>query len=366
MLPLLTTVFLLGSTTPDAERVTLEVFVRPGCSYCASAKAFLAELDDANVQIVYRDVVEEPDALQRLRALAEATGTAGLALPAFYARERLVVGFTDPQTTGAQIRALVGERPPPAAEERTVELPVFGQVSLESYGLLGFTVVLGLVDGFNPCAMWILLFLLSLLVHVGSRARMFLIAGTFVVVSGLVYFGFMAAWLNLFLLIGVSVVVRVLLGGLALAVGAVNIKDFFAFKKGVSLSIPDSAKPGLYRRMNRILRADNLGAALAGVVVLAVLVNFVELLCTAGLPAVYTQILASQPLSSSGYYGYLALYNVAYMFDDGLMVGIAVATLSGTRLQETGGRWLKLVSGMVMVLIGVLLIFKPEWLSWGA
>ncbi len=349
-----------------AGGVTLEVFVRPGCSYCAEAKAFLETLEAENLSIRYYDVVEEPEALERLRALGEETGTGALALPAFYASGRLVVGFTEPETTGPKILAMLGRSEPPAADLRAVELPVFGTVSLDSYGLVGFTVLLGLVDGFNPCAMWILLFLLSLLVHVGSRTRMFLIAGTFVLVSGIVYFGFMAAWLNIFLLIGVSVVVRALLGGLALVVGAINIKDFLAFKRGISLSIPDSAKPSLYRRVNRILRAEHLGAALAGVTVLAVLVNFVELLCTAGLPAVYTQILASQELSTGGYYAYLALYNLAYMADDGLMVGVAVATLSGTRLQESGGRWLKLVSGLVMAAIGLLLLFKPEWLSWGA
>jgi uncharacterized membrane protein HdeD (DUF308 family) len=146
-------------------------------------------------------------------------------------------------------------------------------------------------------------------------------------------------------------------------VGAVNIKEFFAFHRGVTLSIPESAKPGLYKRMRAVVRAESLPVALLGAAVLAVLVNFVELLCTAGLPALYTQVLAQQPLAPWQRYAYLGLYNLAYIFDDALMVTLAVATLSRAKLQERGGRWLKLLSGAVMTALALLLLFKPEWLA---
>jgi hypothetical protein len=156
---------------------------------------------------------------------------------------------------------------------------------------------------------------------------MLLIGGTFVVVSGLIYFAFMAAWLNLFLLVGLSGVTQVLLGGFAVLVGTLNIKDFLAFGRGVSLAIPAVARPGIYAGVRRILQAEHLPAALAGVIVLAMLVNTIELLCTAGLPAVYTRILTLHHLPWWTYYGYLALYNVAYMFDDSPILILAVVTL---------------------------------------
>jgi len=229
--------------------------------------------------------------------------------------------------------------------------------------LPAFTIALGLLDGFNPCAMWVLLFLLSLLVNLQVRWKMALIAGIFVAVSGLVYFAFMAAWLNVFLLIGMSRLTQIVLGGIAGFIGIINIKDFFALRRGVSLSIPDAAKPGLYARVRRILQAENVLGAMAGVVVLAVLVNLIELLCTAGFPAVYTQILAQQQLPQWKNYAYLGLYNAAYVLDDSLMVTIAVVTLGRRKLQEHEGRWLKLVSGLVMTGLGVILIAKPEWVS---
>jgi hypothetical protein len=245
----------------------------------------------------------------------------------------------------------------------TIRLPLFGELRVSDVGLPAFTLAVGLVDGFNPCAMWILVFLLSILVNIKDRRKIVLIAGSFVVVSGVAYFAFMAAWLNLFILIGLVRPIQVFLGLIAVFIGVINIKDFIAFKKGISLSIPESSKPGLYRRVRQIVNAKYLSAAIAGAVALAVVVNIVELLCTAGLPAMYTQILMMQDRPSWHNYGYLALYNVAYMFDDTVLLGIAVVTLSNRKMQEREGRWLKLLSGVVILILGIVMILFPEWLA---
>jgi hypothetical protein len=173
----------------------------------------------------------------------------------------------------------------------------------------------------------------------------------------------MAAWLNLFLLIGLSRVTQLLLGGIAAAIGALNVKDSLALGWGPSVGIPEAAKPGIYSQVRRVLRAENLVGALSAVVVLALLVNTVELLCTAGLPAIYTRALTMYSLPTWAYYGYLALYNLAYVADDGLMLAVAVVTLSRQRLQESGARGLKLLSGVVMLALGLILLVAPEWLA---
>lgn len=248
-------------------------------------------------------------------------------------------------------------------ETDRVDLPVFGELSAKAIGLPLFTIAVGLVDGFNPCAMWVLLFLLSVLVNLRDRWKILAVAGTFVLISGAAYFAFMAAWLNVFLLVGYLRWVQFTLGLLAVSVGSIHIKDFFAFKQGLSLSIPESAKPGLYARVRRIVNAESLTGAVAGAAVLAVLVNIIELLCTAGLPALYTEILTMHGLPAWQNYAYLLLYNIAYMFDDSLMVGLVVVTLGRRKMQETHGRWLKLVSGSVIAALGLVMIFRPEWLG---
>ncbi len=353
------------SAREPCDRV--EMWSREGCPHCDAAKEFLAGLEArvAGLQVELHDVVKEPAALASLRVLADHEHLAALSVPTFRVCDTVLVGFRDAATTGAQIEELVrGAAPAGDASTRgTVTLPGLGIVRLDRLGLPLFTLVVGLVDGFNPCAMWVLLFLLSILVNLRDRRKIALIAGTFVIVSGLAYFAFMAAWLNVFLWVGLTRTVQVVLGLLAIAIGAVHLKDFVAFGRGVSLSIPESAKPGIYARVRRIVNAESTAAALAGAVTLAVLVNLVELLCTAGLPALYTQILGMQRLSRLGHYGYLALYNLAYVADDTMMVIVVVVTLNRRKLDQGGGRWLKLVSGAVIVALGLLLILAPHWLT---
>jgi hypothetical protein len=211
--------------------------------------------------------------------------------------------------------------------------------------------------------MWVLLFLLSILVNLHDRKKMFLIGGTFIAVSGIVYFAFMVAWFNLFLLIGVSRITQVLLGSTAALIGVLNVKDSVVLRWGPSVGIPEAAKPSIYSQVRRVLRAENPLGAVAAVIVLAVLVNTVELLCTAGLPAIFTQVLTMYSLANWAYYAYLVLYNLAYVADDSLMLAIAVVTLSREKLQEKGARWLKLFSGVVMLGLGLILMLRPEWLA---
>ena len=370
----------------DSIAADIELFSRADCSHCASARAYLAELQTERpgltVHIV--DVVQDADALARLQSLADQAGVANVAVPAFHVRGRLVIGWAGHEATGRRLEALLDGHPddvdagpgegcatsddvvacvaPPLRD--TVELPLLGEVDVRVLGLPLFTVVVGLLDGFNPCAMWTLLLLLSLLVRLGSRLRMALVAGTFLLASGLVYFAFMATWLNVFLLVGLTREIQVGLGVVAVMAGMLAFKDVVAFRRGISLSIPDPVKPRLYARIGRIVRAPGLPAMMAGVAVLAVMVNSVELLCTAGLPAVYTQVLTSHALPTWQNYALLGLYQVFYMLDDTLMLIVAVTTLSAKRLQEREGRWLKLVSGAVLVALGGALIVQPELLHW--
>jgi hypothetical protein len=159
----------------------------------------------------------------------------------------------------------------------------------------------------------------------------------------------------LFLFIGLSRVAEIVIAGIALFAGLLNLKDFWFYGRGISLSIPNAAKPDIYARMRRVLQAQNLGAALFGTLVLAVLVQMVEFMCTSGFPAIYSKILTLKQLSSASYYGYLLLYNLAYLFDDFFVLAIGIVTLSQRRLQEKEGRWLKLISGLVMVGLAIYL-----------
>lgn len=351
---------LVGTTAPTID---LEVFVRDGCPHCADAKRFLARLNSerSDLHITYRAVDRDPTARAELIARSRKAGFWPPGVPTFVVGGRVMVGFDNEAHSGSALLELIEDSAGPRKDQ--VDSALFGTLSASRLGLPLFTLIVGLLDGFNPCAMWVLLFLLSLLARLRDRKRMALVAGTFVLVSGIVYFAFMAAWLNLFLAVGLSRAVRWALGAVALAIGIINLKDFVAWGHGPSLSIPAAAKPGLYARMRVVMQARALPASLLAVAVLAVVVNFVELLCTAGLPAIYTAVLAQQALGVLAYHAYLGLYIVGYIADDSLMVAAAVMALSSGKLTETAGRWLKLISGLVMVVLALILLLRPDWLT---
>jgi glutaredoxin len=366
----------------QATQATLEVFVREGCPHCAKAEQFLAVLarEQPGLRIVIRDVLKEPAALQRLQVIASEQKVGTARVPAFFAGGQLIFGYSEEVATDRLVRsALQGQRlqaSAPADDSQSCaaqdastckaevtppapspfEITALGYtVSLDDVGLPAFTIAMGLLDGLNPCSMWVLILMISLLATLNDRKRMLAVAGTFVLVEGVAYFVFMAAWLNLFLLIGLSRASQLVIAGIAVVAGLINMKDFFVPGVGPSLSISDKSKPGIYQRMRAILQARSLGAAIVGVIVLGLLVQVVEFLCTSGFPALFTRILTLRQLDTASYYGYLLLYNAAYMFDDVVVLAIGVTTLSNRRLQEKEGRWLKLISGVVMVALGIYL-----------
>jgi glutaredoxin len=378
------TLCLAAGSTPalaaDASRI--ELFVREGCPHCAQAEAFMEQLhrERPELSIVVRDVTKEPAALARLQELVQAQGGGLARVPAAFVNGQLILGYSSEASTDKLIRsALAGNRVAAAAggeagsceaEEslscssgaarpapESFEVTLFGRtVTLDDVGLPAFTLAMGLLDGFNPCSMWVLLLIISMLAPLNDRKRMLAIAGTFVLVEGISYFVMMTAWLNLFLLIGLSRASQVAIAVFAIVAGLINVKDFFAFGRGITLSIPESAKPRIYGRMRGILHAPTYTAAIAGTIVLGLLVQVVEFMCTSGFPALFTRILTLHQLDTASYYGYLLLYNAAYMVDDIIVLSIGVTLLSRHRLNKQEGRALKLLAGVVMIGLGIYLL----------
>lgn len=370
------TAFASESPREPAAEVTLHFFWGEGCSHCARAKPFLAELARKYpaLQIRSYEVYDHRENVDLLMAMARERGKEATSVPTVIIGQQMIAGFNDDKAAAieAEVRSLLAQQQresaasgaaPPGGVNGTVTLPLFGRLDPAATSLPVFTAVIATLDSFNPCAFFVLLFLLSLLVHAHSRFRMVLIGGTFVFFSGFIYFIFMAAWLNVFLLAGTMSAVTVVAGVVALIVAGINIKDFFVFKKGVSLAIPEGKKPQLFERMRTLVRAESLPAMLMGTVVLAVAANSYELLCTAGFPMVFTRVLTLADLSRPTYYLYLLFYNVVYVIPLAIIVGIFSVTLGSRKLSEWQGRVLKLLSGIMMLMLGGVILIRPELLN---
>jgi len=365
--------FWVGEAADGSPTVVLHYFYSPSCPHCQVAGPYLDSLDRELAWLELRKYSVR-DSRENARLYVDTAASLGVevqSVPGFIFCRQIRIGFDTPETSGAEMRraledcyqALSGGAAAAAGPATQVELPLLGVVDPADLSLPVLTLVLAGVDAFNPCAFFVLLFLLSLMVHARSRARMFLVGGTFVLISGLVYFVFMAAWLNLFLLAGELRAVTVAAGLVALVIGAINVKDYFWFKRGVSLSIPEAAKPGLFRRMREVVAAGATGPMLLGTVLLAIVANSYELLCTAGLPMVYTRALTLAALPTWQYYAWLAAYNLIYVIPLLAIVIVFAWTLGARKLSESEGRVLKLVSGCMMLAFGILLLAAPHWLT---
>ncbi|MFH1850012.1 MAG: thioredoxin family protein [archaeon] len=361
-------------------------FYGDGCPHCAEASPFLDSLESrySGLTVQKFETWHNKSNSELFVAMSAACGSSVVGVPTVFVGHRPFIGFDSAEGKGREIEAAVAEylenggpdlmehigenltSCPSQSEDRSlIHVPFWGEVDASALSLPVLTVLIGLLDGFNPCAMWVLLFLLTLLAYTKSRRKMLLIGGLFIFVSGLVYYLFMAAWLNLYLLIGFLPYLRIIVGTVAVAVGLINLKEMFFFKKGVSLVIPEGAKSKLMEKIRHLVLKAPLSTALASVIVLAFTVNSIELLCTAGFPAVYTKILTMSNLSGFAYYGYLLLYIIIYMLDDTIVFFIAVYTLSSGKMTQAKAKWLKFVSGLMMLILGLLLIFRPNLLMFG-
>jgi len=365
-------------------QVHLYFFWSRNCPHCRDARPFVEGLEKELDWLVLHSyqLTSSQSNIERYIDMAGRLGREARSVPAFFICGRMLTGYDGADGIGAQLRALAelcwsapvrhgGARAATGIEEpsriaestQTLSLPVFGSIDASSLSLPLFTLAIASLDAFNPCAFFVLLFLLSLMVHARSRSRMLLVGGTFVFFSGLVYFLFMAAWLNLFLVLGGAPWVTLIAGLMALIIGVINVKDFFLFRQGPSLSIPDGAKPGLFKRMRGLLGAENLGTMMIGTVTLALAANSYELLCTAGFPMVYTRVLTLNALSGWEYYGWMVAYNLIYVLPLLVIVLLFTFTLGARKLSDRQGRVLKLLSGTMMLGLGLVLLFAPDALN---
>jgi len=343
-------------------------FYSRSCPHCKEAHPFVEELKKRHPELTFRDLEvsqsEENRALFKRKCDELKIESRGV--PTFILGAKSVVGFRK-EVHDKMIEQMIHEHlnSEQTCGDRTdklIHVPVFGTIDPQLVSLPSFTFILGLLDGINPCAMWVLMFLLTLLVNAGSRRKLIMIGSVFVASSAIVYFLFMTAWLNIFMFLGIKEYVTIALGLVAVLMGLINMKEFFFFKKGVSLMIPESAKPKLFDKMRKVMNENDLWLAFAGTVALAFFVNLIELACTIGFPAIYTRILSIQNIGTLPKYLYMALYNIYYVIPLGAIVLLFVLTMGKYRFQEKHAKVLKLVSGSLMLALGLILVFKPDLL----
>lgn len=256
-----------------------------------------------------------------------------------------------------------GESPLGAEAER-VKIPILGEIDPASYALPVLAILLGLIDGFNPCAMWALVYLISLIAGLSDRTKIWFLVGSFVLASGILYFLFMTAWLGAFLIIGYYRPLTMAIGVVAFGFGSVSLIEAIRTKGALSCKIGDErSKQRTQEKMKAIVFSPLTLTSMVAIVGLAFLVNSIEFLCSSAIPAVFTHVLSVSGLSRLEYYGYILLYVFFFMLDDLIIFSVAAFAVSSTAsLGERYAKVSKVIGGVLLITIGAILVLQPEWL----
>lgn len=408
-------VFLLlpVSAKADEKVINIHLFYGNGCPHCAAEEEFLSDYlkDRTDVKLYKYEIWYDSHNQELLSKVQKEMGTTNKnGVPFTVIGKKTIVGYADGVTdeqikdainyylnndyrdyageiTGKVKKAEVKEditKDESKTEDKkenkiekaddtkdfdqtdeNVTVPVLGKINAKKVSLPILAVVLGFVDGFNPCAMWILIFLITMLFNMKDRKKMWILGLTFILTSGIVYLMFMLAWLNLATFISKIAFIRLLIAVIALVVGLINVYKYIDSlkKKDEGCDVVDKKdRKKIMEKIISITHEKKFIIALLGIMVLAASVNIIELMCSIGIPLLFTQILAMNNLSTFGYMIYMFIYIFFFLIDDIVIFVISMVTLKVTGLSTKYTKYSHLIGGIIMLIIGLLLIIKPELL----
>lgn len=391
MILVLSFLFVMPVKALEDDTITLYLFYGDGCPHCAEEKIFLAEVEDdyENIEIVQYEVWKNSDNQKLLEEVKEKLKVERSGVPVTVIGDTIMVGWSE-ALEGRIKRAIdfyqeneyvdvVNQIKEGTYQEKeelnnkfleeeksdgdaTIKVPLFGKVNLKNVSLSTAALVLGLIDGFNPCAMWVLLFLISMLIGMKDKKRMWIIGLTFLISSALVYMLIMLSWLNIVVSISTSIIIRNIIALVAIFGGVINIYNYFKHQDSGCSVVDEKKRKKTFSRIKQFTHEKSLILALVGTIALAFSVNIIELACSAGLPLVYTQLLAINNITGIMSVLYVLLYIIFFLLDDLLIFFIAVRTMEVTGISTKYSKYSHLLGGILMIIIGILLILKPEWL----
>jgi len=389
----------VGALAPagHAADVDLVFFWGEGCPHCAAAEPVLREIAaDPRVTLHSFEVYGDPANRRLFAAAGYAFGFEAGGVPTVLVGDEVYVGFSD--AVAERLRERVGRClesgcPDPmvrilaaaggahAAEDPAagvpgagagaagaaldaVDLPLFGRVALAGRSELATTALIAFVDGFNPCSLWVLSLLLAVVINTRSRRKVLLVGSTFLLVAAAVYALMLAGLVNVLGLVAAAPWVRASVAMLALAFALVNLKDYVWYRQGISLSIPEGRRPGIYRGIRGVMRQERSTVAMLGATAaMAAGVTVFELPCTVGFPVLWADLVLQWQPGALAFGGLLAVYLAVFLVDELALFGAAVVTLRAARLEERQGRVLKLVGGMVMLFLAAVMLLRPAWMN---
>ena len=348
----------------EKDKVNIYFFRGEGCPHCADEEKWLDVVKKeygSKINIYDFEVWYDEDNASLLKKVKDEMNFSGRGVPFTVIGDSYFVGYSDTIKANMEnkLKGYFNEK----TNKNETKIPILGKVNMKSVSIPLVATILGLIDGFNPCAMWILLFLINMLLGMKNRKKMWAIGFTFLFVSGLVYF---ISMLGINIILGITAVnvLKILIALFILIAGILNLRKYIKTKNeeaGCDV-VDDKKRKKIITKMKKIMNEKSFMLSLIGIAVLAVSVNLVELACSLGFPVIFTEILTLNKVHGILKIIYLLIYIFFYMIDDMIVFVISMKTLEATGITNKYSKFTKLISGIIMIIMGLLLLFKPEWL----
>ena len=358
---------------PNSTARPISFFYHPQCPHCERQKEFNPYLKAKYPELQWSEY--DTSQKENLRILSDFLKQSGrsqdlLEVPVTFIGPYVISGFDSAKTTGITLEKAIYAylKNDPSlfdVEEKdwhtreTIDTVLFGEIRLADYSLFALAVIMGLLDGFNPCAMWVLVYLISLIMTLNDRRKVWFLVGSFVLASGILYFLFMAAWLNVFLILGYLRILTLIVGLVAIGAGILNIREYIVTKGNLVCKVGDvEAKKRTMGKIDRIVYAPISFFSLVSIVALSFIVNSIEFVCSAAMPAIFTHTLALRDLAAIQYYSYILIYDLFFMLDDLIIFSLAVLALD-TKIGHHYAKYCMIIGGVVLLILGVFMVFQP-------
>ena len=347
-------------------KINFYLFRGEGCPHCRQEEEWIETIKkkyNDSVNFYDFEVWYDEDNQEKLKKVGEVFNLTIKGVPFTVIGDKHYSGFSDTISSSMEddIEKYLGNSL--KKEEKTVKIPLLGKVSMKnsSLGLIG--IILGFIDGFNPCAMWILLFLINMFIGMKDKKKAWVLGFVFLLVSALIYF---LSMLGINFVVGVTTIsyLRIALAVFILVMGVLSFRKYLKTRKeeaGCTV-VDDKKRKTIVTRVKKIMNSKSFIFSLVGVSTLAISVNLIELACSLGFPVIYTEMLSINNVSGFSKIIYLLIYIFFYMIDDLVVFTISMITLEATGITNKYNKICTLVSSVIMVLMGLLLIFKPGWL----
>lgn len=354
---------IIGVETED-DKINLYLFYGKECPHCEEERKWLKTIKENYkdyLNIYYFEVWHNEDNKEIMNKVKNQFNIREEGVPLTIIGNDYYVGYSE--SIGSMIENKIKEYIELDNDQNEVKIPLLGNINIKNISLPLVAIILGFIDGFNPCAMWILLFLINMLFGLKDKKKQWILGLTFLIVSGFVYF---LSMLGINFLLGVATInwLKIAIAIFIIIAGIINFRKYFKIRnEEAGCSVIDNKKrKKLMSRMRKIMASNSFILSLLGIILLAVSVNLIELACSLGFPLIFAEMLEINDINGFLKILYLIIYIIFYMVDDILVFGLSMITLEATGITNKYNKLCTIISAIIMIIMGLLLIFKPDWL----